>query len=111
MRRRLSPNNARSRVALAILCAFVVAVGLASRSRPFESVLAGKYLGDALWAWMVFLLIALLKPLIASHHAALLAWLISCSVEASQLYQAPWINSIRVNSLGHLVLGSAFSWR
>jgi hypothetical protein len=28
----------------------------------------------------------------------------------TQLYQAPWLNAIRGTTLGHLVLGSTFSW-
>jgi len=34
----------------------------------------------------------------------------SCLVEFSQLYQAAWLNSIRGTTIGHLVLGSTFSW-
>lgn len=32
------------------------------------------------------------------------------TVELFQLYQAPWINSIREKPIGHLILGSAFDW-
>jgi hypothetical protein len=31
-------------------------------------------------------------------------------VELSQLHQAPWLNAIRNTTMGHLVLGSTFSW-
>jgi len=30
--------------------------------------------------------------------------------EFSQIYQAPWINGIRATTVGHLILGSTFSW-
>ena len=31
-------------------------------------------------------------------------------IEFLQLYQAPWIHSIRAMRLGHLILGSTFNW-
>ncbi|MES2316729.1 MAG: DUF2809 domain-containing protein [Pseudomonadota bacterium] len=31
-------------------------------------------------------------------------------VEASQLWQPPWLNAIRATSIGHLVLGQGFQW-
>ena len=32
------------------------------------------------------------------------------AIEFSQLYHAPWIDSIRAVRVGHLVLGSTFNW-
>ena len=32
-------------------------------------------------------------------------------IEALKLYQAPWLASVRHTTLGHLVLGHAFSWQ
>jgi len=40
----------------------------------------------------------------------LLALGISYLDEVSQLYHAPWIDSIRHTTPGHLLLGSTFSW-
>lgn len=68
-----------------------------------------KYPGDALWALMVLLGWALIKPGELPVRLAGLALATSYAVELSQLYQAPWINSIRATTLGHLVLGSTFS--
>lgn len=59
---------------------------------------------------MLFLLIALLRPTLTTLKLAACALLISYADEFSQLYQAPWINSLRVTTVGHLILGSAFSW-
>ena len=97
----------RARLALAIV--FALALGLASRAVPslFPAAL-GKYPGDALWTLMVFFGIAFLRPDIRPFRLALLALAFSWAVEFSQLYQAPWINSIRAARLGHLVLGSGF---
>ena len=101
----------RQRVQLAIAMALVVIAGLASRSFPFLfPATLGKYPGDALWAMMVLFGVALLKPSIPPARLALLALAITCIVELSQLYQAPWLNAIRATTAGHLVLGSNFDW-
>ena len=102
----------RSRPYLAISLLAVIALGLASRKFAwlFPATL-GKYPGDSLWAFMVFLGIAFIKPRIRPMPLAGLALVASFGVEFSQLYQAPWINIIRGTTLGHLVLGSAFAWQ
>lgn len=89
----------------------VIALGLASRKYPFLfPAVFGKYPGDALWALMVFLGCAFFKPRASTLRLAAVALAISCLDEFSQLYQAPWINAIRRTTMGHLVLGSTFSW-
>ncbi len=89
----------------------VVALGLASRRYPhlFPAVL-GKYPGDALWAFMVFCGLGFLNPWLPTLRLAVYALLISYVDEFTQLYQAPWINAFRGTYVGHLVLGSTFSW-
>lgn len=89
----------------------VIALGLASRKFPslFPAIF-GKYPGDALWALMVFVGLAFVKPRASTILLAGLAFAISCAVELSQLYQAQWLNAIRGTTLGHLALGSTFSW-
>ncbi len=100
---------ARCAYAAALLCTMVT--GLASRKYPglFPAAL-GKYPGDALWALMVFCGLGILQPRWSSLRLACYALLISYIDEFSQLYQAPWINGIRSTALGHLMLGSTFSW-
>lgn len=89
----------------------VVAMGLASRSYPwiFPAML-GKYPGDALWAMMVFCGCGFVAPRSSTAKLAGYALSISYLDEFSQLYQAPWINGIRKTTMGHLILGSTFSW-
>lgn len=88
----------------------VILLGLASRKFPSLFPAAfGKYPGDALWALMVFIGIAFIKPGIRSLRLAGFALGVCYLVEFSQLYQAPWINAIRATTLGHLVLGSTFN--
>lgn len=69
----------------------------------------GKYPGDALWTLMMFFGWAFLMPNASSFRLAAFALAISWAVELSQLYQAPWINSVRATTAGHLVLGTSFS--
>ena len=101
----------RNRLILFVLIVITVVLGLASRKVPslFPAVL-GKYPGDALWSLMVYWGIAWLRPNASIKKVAVLALLVSYVDEISQLYQAPWINGIRRTTLGHLVLGSTFSW-
>ena len=101
----------RNRLFLFIAIVVTVVLGLASRKVPelFPAVL-GKYPGDALWALMLYWGIAWLIPRASIRKVAVLTLLVSFLDETSQLYQAPWINSIRGTTLGHLVLGSEFSW-
>jgi len=88
-----------------------VMLGLTSRTghNLFPQAL-GKYPGDVFWALLVFLILAIVKPAWSTRRLAILAFGISCLDEVSQLYQAPWINSIRATAFGHIVLGSSFSW-
>jgi len=101
----------RSRLWLGLGLAVVVAVGLASRRFPFLfPAFLGKYPGDALWALMVFFGWGFLKPRASTRVLAILAFATSCVVELSQLYQAPWLDDLRSTTMGHLVLGTTFSW-
>lgn len=89
-----------------------IVVGLASRKYPgiFPAVF-GKYPGDVLWAQMVYWILRFVFPSQSIPGLAIWALLISYADELSQLYQAAWVRHIRATAIGHLVLGSAFSWR
>lgn len=92
----------------------VVAIVLGLASRHFSNLIPaplGKYPGDGLWALMVFFGWGALFPRIPTNRVALLALVTSYMVEAAKLYQAQWIVAIRHTTLGHLVLGHAFSWQ
>ena len=99
----------RGRVRLALALVLVILLGLASRAYPFlVPAVLGKYPGDALWALMVLLGIAFLRPGLRPLRLAVLTLSFSWLIEFSQLYQAPWIHSIRATRVGHLALGSGF---
>jgi hypothetical protein len=93
---------------------FVIgAILLGLASRRFRSDLPwfiGEYAGDTLWAGMVYFLAATIWPNARTGRLAVGALAFSWAIEASQLYQAPWINSVRATTLGGLVLGFGFLW-
>lgn len=61
-------------------------------------------------ALVAFLGIGLLSPRASTWWVALLAMSFSAAIEVSQLYHAPWIDSIRRTTLGGLTLGYEFLW-
>ena len=99
----------RSRLGLALLSFVIIALGLASRRGyfPFPEAL-GNYPGDALWAWVVLLCVAWVRPAIT--RTKLIGWslLIAFAIAFLQLYQAPWMQALRANKLAYLVLGNGF---
>jgi hypothetical protein len=99
---------------LVYLTATMAIIGLGLASRNFPGLLPsslGKYPGDALWTLMMLTALGVIRPAWRIRRLAGSALLISYAVEFSQLYHAPWIDAVRATTLGHLVLGSAFSWR
>lgn len=99
----------RSRRQLALQAVVVITLGLASRRgySPFPAAL-GNYPGDALWAWVVLLCVAWVRPAITRPR--LVAWSLGIAfvIEFLQLYQAPWMQVLRANKLAYLVLGNGF---
>lgn len=101
--------NARLIYSLAILA--TLALGLSTRMfseamPPFVAL----HFGDALWAAMVYFGCRFLWPAKPLLLALCLSLAFSYLIEFSQLYQADWINNIRSNTLGALVLGRGFLW-
>ena len=104
-----SPVFRRSRWLSAILALLVIAVGLASRRGlvQFPAVL-GNYPGDALWAWVVLLCVAWVRPAITRGRLVGVSVVVAFAIEFLQLYQAPWMQALRANKLAYLVLGNGF---
>ncbi len=100
----------RNRLLYLTLIVSVVALGLASRHFSFLPGFVHLYIGDALWALMVFLIFGFLFARKTTLQLAVYALCFSYAIEFSQLYQAPWIDAIRANRLGGLVLGFGFLW-
>lgn len=102
----------RNRWVYAALITVVILAGLASRSSlaTYLPAFLACYTGDTLWALTVFLCLGVVFRDLRPWLVALVAIIIAFSVEASQLYQADWINAIRSNRLAALLLGQGFKW-
>ena len=85
--------------------------GLASRKyRAQLPPFLADYGGDTLWALMLLLAFSTLLPGRPILARSLISLAFAFLVEISQLYHAPWIDSIRQTTLGGLVLGFGFLW-
>lgn len=107
-----TPGQRLRRRAIA-LAAAITTIGLGLASRRFGAALpefVAAYAGDTLWALLVYLLLTVAAPSAAIAHRALAALAFAFAIEASQLYHAPWIDELRANRLGALILGSGFLW-
>lgn len=104
-------STPRAPAPYAILLCATILLGLATRAVPtaFPDLVA-VYGGDVLWAAMVVWIVALLRPAAAPRTLGLTAFTFAASIEASQLYQAPWINAVRATRVGALTLGQGFLW-
>src|SRR5689334_12702036 len=105
------PETRRNPLAGLVLIAMTILLGIGSRR--FGQWLPGfvaAYAGDTLWALAAFLGIGLILRRDSTWRVALLATSFSAMIEISQLYHAPWIDSIRGTTLGALVLGHGFLW-
>ena len=111
--KQLNNKNPRRRNPLVqiILISLVCVLGIGSRRySPALPGLIAAYAGDTLWALAAFLGIGLVLPRASTWRAAILAMTFSVVVELTQLYHAPWIDSIRQTNLGGLILGFGFLW-
>lgn len=88
----------------------VVLLGLSTRyfNGP---IFVTMYVGDGLWALMVFLIIGFLFKDKSTLYISLLALIFCYGIELSQLYQGVWISNLRATTLGGLVLGYGFLWK
>lgn len=104
-------KDSRRRLICGVALVTAIVAGLASRrfGGSLPQFIAA-YAGDTLWAAAVYFLIVLIRPRARPLQAAVAALLISYVDEISQLYQAPWIDSIRRTTIGALVLGFGFLW-
>jgi hypothetical protein len=93
------------------LITLVCVLGIGSRryAHALPGLIAA-YAGDTLWALAAFAGIGLLLPRASTRVVDLLALSLSIAVELSQLYHAPWIDSIRQTTVGGLILGFGFLW-
>lgn len=101
----------RNRYIYSLLLVITIVTGLASRHLP--GILphwVQLYLGDTLWAIMVFLLFGFVFSKKSTLWVAIAALAFSFGIEISQLYHASWIDTLRAYPLGGLILGFGFLW-
>lgn len=101
----------RNRVLYAVMTIIVIILGLSSRKMVNEIPnFINIYLGDALWALMVFIALGFIFRDKETKIVALIGIAFCYIIELSQLYHANWIDNIRETTLGGLVLGYGFLW-
>lgn len=101
----------RNRILYCLLVITTIIVGLASRKFAYllpDFINLG--LGDALWALMMYWIIGFIVPRLSIRNLAIATLAICFVVELSQLWQTDWLNAIRNNRFGALVLGRGFLW-
>jgi hypothetical protein len=101
----------RNRYLYIIAALIVVTLGLVSRKMVNHlPEIVNMYLGDALWALMIYLYVAIIFKTLSIKRVAIFSLLFCYLIELSQLYHALWIDGIRNTRLGGLVLGFGFLW-
>ncbi|MBU3218288.1 DUF2809 domain-containing protein [Clostridium estertheticum] len=101
----------RDRLLYAGMTIIVISLGL--YSRRMANVIPNYmnlYLGDALWALMVFIALGFVFREMKTKVVAIIGISFCYLIEISQLYHASFIDNIRETTLGGLVLGYVFSW-
>jgi len=103
--------NKRNRWLYGFIIIIVIALGLLSRK--MDNIIPdflNTYLGDALWALMIFFIFGFIFRDSETKEIALIGILFCYLIELSQLYHANWIDNIRKTTLGGLILGYGFLW-
>lgn len=105
----MSESRKRACYATCALLAMIAGLGSRRYGSHLPSFLA-ENAGDAFWTALVFCGFSFMIPNAKLATRAALTIGFAYAIEISQLYQAPWINSIRQTTLGGLVLGFQFVW-
>ncbi len=100
----------RNRIVYGLLVIGTLLLGLGSRHFFGEVPFIKNYVGDVLWALMIYFGVALLFNKWPASVVAFATVAFSFSIEISQLYHAPWIDGVRATRLGGLILGFSFLW-
>lgn len=100
-----------NRLIFIVYCLVITIAGLLSRSPLIsQQSFLGMYSGDTLWAMLVTLVFSVLlwgkRPVLIFCISLLFSFVI----EITQLYHSPWIDSIRAQKIGGLILGFGFKW-
>jgi len=86
-------------------------LGLSSRASGLDLPrFVHLYVGDFLWAMMVYWGMCFVGYRWSFHRQIMAALLFAYCIEFSQFYQADWINELRHTRFGGLILGFGFKW-
>ena len=105
---KLSPPQKRL-----VVLALVIAAVIFLRARGFSfgvSAFYVKYGGSALWAAMIYLLMALLLRARTSRQILIAAALVCAAVEGLKLVHTPALDVFRLTQAGAWLLGRLFGW-
>ncbi|MCD2345470.1 ribosomal maturation YjgA family protein [Clostridium guangxiense] len=101
----------RNRSIYGLIIVVIIIFGIYSkRVNNFIPDSLNDYLGDSLWAVMIFFGFGFIFKDMDTKKIALSSILFCYIIELSQLYHANWIDDIRRTTLGGLILGYTFSW-
>ena len=101
----------RNRTIYLLALIIVIIIGLPTRTIPqLMPHFMVMYVGDALWALAIYLMLGILLPHANSRYLLLIALTFTWAIEFSQFYQADWINAVRRFPLAGLILGFSFLW-
>ena len=98
------------RVVCGVLAIVTIVFGVVWRMAPLglPAVLV-KYGGSALWAVMVYWLVAFVLPQRAPRFVGFLAAAVAAAVECFKRYHSPGLDAFRHTLAGKLLLGRVFS--
>lgn len=99
----------RNRFVYLTLIIITILIGLLSRTELVSKTIPLLF-GDYLYGLLLFWIVGLLYNKTGSLKVALVSILLCYLIETFQIYQADWINNIRSNKLGALILGHGFLW-
>ena len=105
-----SEGTSRNRWIYLLLLIVIIVVGLNTRA-GFASDFIPYFMGDILYATMMFVLLGILFPKMNTMRLFFISMSICFAIELSQLYRADWIVEFRKHKLVALVLGRRFFWR
>ncbi len=102
-------SHKRSRLIYLVMSFATILLGLLSRASLIRlPEFISTYAGDTFWALFVFFFLCIIFPGAKTMNIAIAALLIAFGVEFSQLYHAPWIDTLRQYKIGGLILGFGF---
>ena len=108
----MSTPAARRRIVCGVLALVTIVCGLVWRLVPLGlPAVFIKYGGSALWAVMVYWLVAFVLPRKAPRSLGFLAAIVAAAVECFKMYHSSGLDAFRLTLAGKLLLGRVFSVR